>query len=593
MNPSDFDKLGELTHMLPGHVHRLQAHIRDAMRMQRASLQSSTAATASATAAPVAGPAKGTPVVGPEGAQFCIPCGPAAPATNESNTATAAGWALKNTYMTWPEAKLASKRLNTRMGCSVVLDRAKSGGKTKVYRCRCVSSKRKLADVEDGTGPRPKCPHVMWWTKKKSGWHLNEEKSFLKHMPMCFSGQHVSRMELVNDTGFVKHVMVDNKCTGASAQTTAVGSGGRLAGSVSEITARRARNDINHFTDKDYAEDWSKLKSWGVDFMQLNPQSIVHIEPDSEGRYVGHEVHACEVHACEVCGPVRCVGPHISIACTMMLGPQLHVSVGPRFKRMFVSVAACLHTAFGVGIRFSALDASFSKHAIYTDGCLHVLTTRDSDNRVLPLAWAVCETESGDTYKWFADWCNKAGLSRYLTAKSVLFTDRMKGIKQFFAKFNAYEAHCFKHIIENCKKYTKDCGRKFEDKLAWAMRNADTKPEYLRLLALLRAQSPAAAQYFNDLPHERVFQYAFNAKKVATHNFKTSQIVECLNGVFVNARHHTPYRLNNMILTWIGKEFFVRAQRIKNWISDRKHHLTPWCHKLFQVQVRAYGPNLA
>ena len=34
MKPSDFDKLGELTHMLPGHVHRLQAHIRDTMRMQ-------------------------------------------------------------------------------------------------------------------------------------------------------------------------------------------------------------------------------------------------------------------------------------------------------------------------------------------------------------------------------------------------------------------------------------------------------------------------------------------------------------------------------------------------------------------------------
>ena len=409
-------------------------------------------------------------------------------------------------------------------------------------------------------------------------------------MPMCFSGQHVSRMELVNDTAFIKHVMVDNKCTGKSAQKTAIGSGGRLSGSVSETTARRARNDINHFTDKDYAEDWSKLKSWGVDFMRMNPESIVHIEPDSEGRCVqGPGVHDCEcVWASEVCGPK---GHDIIIACIMMLGPQLHVAVGPRFKRMFVSVAACLHTAFGVRIRFSALDASFSKHAIYTDGCLHVLTTRDSDNRVLPLAWAVCETESGDTYKWFADWCHQAGLSRYLTRASVLFTDRMKGIKEFFAKFNAYEAHCFKHIIDNCKKYTKDCGRKFEEKLAWAMRNADTKPEYLRLLELLRAQSPAAAQYFNDLPHERVFQYAFNARKVATHNFKTSQIVECLNGVFVEARHHTPYRLNNMILAWIGRQFFERAQRIDRWINVHKHHLTPWCHQLFQVQVRTYGPN--
>jgi hypothetical protein len=183
----------------------------------------------------------------------------------------------------------------------------------------------------------------------------------------------------------------------------------------------------------------------------------------------------------------------------------------------------------------------------------------------------------------------------------------MKGIKQFFANFNSYEAHCFKHIIDNCKQNTKDCGRKFQSKLAWAMRNADTRDEYLRMLAAVRAQSPAAAEYFNALPHDKVYQYVFNDKKLATHNFKTSQIVECLNGVFVNARHHTPYRLNNMILTWLGKQFFVRAQRINKWIQVEHHRLTPWCHQLFQVQVREHdvcivcghpclkpcGPNLA
>ena len=70
---------------------------------------------------------------------------------------------------------------------------------------------------------------------------------------------------------------------------------------------------------------------------------------------------------------------------------------------MFVSVAVCFNISYGCGMRFCALDAAFSKHIIYCDGHLHLLTTRDGNNKVIVLVWALCETESGPTYKWFAD----------------------------------------------------------------------------------------------------------------------------------------------------------------------------------------------
>ena len=70
---------------------------------------------------------------------------------------------------------------------------------------------------------------------------------------------------------------------------------------------------------------------------------------------------------------------------------------------MFVSVAAAVNIAYGCGMKFCAVDAAFSKHAQYRDGQLHVLTTRDGNNRVLVLAWALCETESAETYAWFAE----------------------------------------------------------------------------------------------------------------------------------------------------------------------------------------------
>jgi len=229
---------------------------------------------------------------------------------------------------------------------------------------------------------------------------------------------------------------------------------------------------------------------------------------------------------------------------------------------------------------------------VYRQGYLHLITTRDGNNCILPLAWALCETESGDTYKWFAEQCFLAGLGRYLTKQSVLFTDRMKGIQEFYARFACYEAHCFKHIVDNCRKHIKGRRQHFENVTAWALRNANTKEEYLRQLMLLRAQSRAAADYFDALKHEQVFQYALNENKVATHGFKTSQIVECLNGVFVEARHHTPYRLNDMILAWIGKRLQEKRLQIIKYMGDG-HFLTPYCAKLFQIQVCTNGPTRA
>ena len=205
---------------------------------------------------------------------------------------------------------------------------------------------------------------------------------------------------------------------------------------------------------------------------------------------------------------------------------------------------------------------------MYRQGYLHLLTTRDGNNRVLPLAWAHCETESGDTYDWFARQCYEAGLGRYLNKNSVVFSDRMKGVNEFFERFDAYHGHCFQHIIGNAKAHCRGTGTTFSDELAWNMRNANTKHAFEVHLAAIRVQSAAAAHYFEtQVEHERAYQYALNDNHVATHGFKTSQIVECTNGVFVEAREHTPYRANNMILSWTGKQYDERLLEITKWLE--------------------------
>ena len=220
-----------------------------------------------------------------------------------------------------------------------------------------------------------------------------------------------------------------------------------------------------------------------------------------------------------------------------------------RFKRCFVSIGAMLNIAYGCGMKVSAVDAAFSKHTVYREGYLHLLTTKDGNNKTIILAWAICETESSHTYEYFSNKCHEAGLSRYLSGTSVIFSDRQKGLKTFHDKFQAKTARCFKHIIGNCMKHIHGTGQTFKPQTAWAVRNAPTEVDYQKALERLKRESPLAAKYFDDIePHKEVHQYAMNAEGIATHGVKTSQAVESLNGVFAEARKDAPYRLNAEIL---------------------------------------------
>ena len=44
-----------------------------------------------------------------------------------------------------------------------------------------------------------------------------------------------------------------------------------------------------------------------------------------------------------------------------------------------------LHIAFGCGVRFSVVDAAFSKYTVYREGYLHLLTTRYGNNKTIAL----------------------------------------------------------------------------------------------------------------------------------------------------------------------------------------------------------------
>ena len=143
----------------------------------------------------------------------------------------------------------------------------------------------------DVAGIEYKCSHcLVWnWRKKEGAYNLNRKQSVLEHAPHCVAGQKVCRTELLHDTAFVKHTLTAVETTGTKAAKTALGHGGRLDGCVSTRTAKRASNDVKRHHDKDYDEDWSKIRPWGAEYERLNntpAHSRFDMKTDEQNRLV-------------------------------------------------------------------------------------------------------------------------------------------------------------------------------------------------------------------------------------------------------------------------------------------------------------------
>ena len=127
---------------------------------------------------------------------------------------------------------------------------------------------------------------MLLWTRNRTGdWKLNLEKSNLNHIPFCSSGQIVTQFQLIRDPKFVRSQKLGKLSTGKDAAALALGYNGRMSGSVKDHTARRARNTLKHYNIIDYDDDWSKLNEWDQKFMEMNTESLFHLDKD-ENRLV-------------------------------------------------------------------------------------------------------------------------------------------------------------------------------------------------------------------------------------------------------------------------------------------------------------------
>ncbi|XP_058217631.1 uncharacterized protein LOC131328749 [Rhododendron vialii] len=147
---------------------------------------------------------------------------------------------------------------------------------------------------------------------------------------------------------------------------------------------------------------------------------------------------------------------------------------GPVFQRMFIGYDAHVK-GFLAGCRpIIGLDACFLKGPF--GGQLMHATAKDANNQMFPLAFAVVEAETKDSWTWFME--NLTDMIGNPEQKGWCFiSDRQKGLTETFAQKypNVEHRYCIRHMYSNFNKLYK--GKEWKD-LMWGAASVYTVQEF-------------------------------------------------------------------------------------------------------------------
>ena len=141
-------------------------------------------------------------------------------------------------------------------------------------------------------------------------------------------------------------------------------------------------------------------------------------------------------------------------------------SNGQHFRRFFVGIGPGLQICKHAALDHYALDATFTKHDVVHGMQYHILCGRSGANHRIPLAISLEQTESCETYEFFARKCKQWGLGAVLQVEPGKFARRCcvvsdgdKGTSKFAPAFAQpgsgktapFRSRCAKHLADSCR----------------------------------------------------------------------------------------------------------------------------------------------
>nr|XP_043639155.1 uncharacterized protein LOC122610227 [Erigeron canadensis] len=244
-----------------------------------------------------------------------------------------------------------------------------------------------------------------------------------------------------------------------------------------------------------------------------------------------------------------------------------------QFKRIYVCIGAlkegwkeCMRDLIG-------LDGAFMRGPY--PGQVLTAVGVDSNNGIYPVAFAVVEAETRDSWTWFLE-CLGLDLELESHYNFTFISDRQKGLIQAIGNVfpSAEHRYCVKHIHENMKHHWR--GKLYKD-IFWRCATATTVPGFKATMAQMKRLNVDAYNWLRKIDPQHWSRSHFSGR--CKSDMLLNNLCECLNGQIVLAREKPIIGCLDFIRGYLMKRI-VLIQKV---IDKSKGPLTPAAMDLMKV----------
>lgn len=308
---------------------------------------------------------------------------------------------------------------------------------------------------------------------------------------------------------------------------------------VSRMKAYRARKKDIDMVDGSFREQYRRLHDYGHEILRSNPHSSVKIQ-----------VQPIEQH-------------EVPIEKAYISRPLL-----PSFQRMYMCIDGCKQSFFKCR-PFIGLDGCFLKG--YYGGMILAAVGRDPNDQMLPIALAVVEGVTKDSWTWFLKWLIKDLGGTDECKKITFMSDQQKGLLPAIEDLlpDVEQRFCVRHLYSNFRK--RFAGKALKD-LIWKAAKASYPQLWEKTMREIRTINPEAHTYLiKNSPR-------FWSKSYFTYNSKCDVLVnnmsETFNSVILGPREKP-------IITMFEE---IRGYLMERWAKNRVKH--------FELEPGSILPNI-
>ncbi|KAD6795762.1 hypothetical protein E3N88_06658 [Mikania micrantha] len=242
-----------------------------------------------------------------------------------------------------------------------------------------------------------------------------------------------------------------------------------------------------------------------------------------------------------------------------------------RFEMVFIAIGAAVRSFVNCMRPIIIIDGAHLKGTF--KGTMFLAVGMDGNNQILPIAFGVGKTESGDAWTWFLSKL-KDGIADH--PELAIISDRASSIDLAIRTVYplAYHGLCCRHLMVNLR-----LKGKAQESLWWATCKAYTISDFETNYNALCAMRPAIRE---TLTRVGFHKWARSHCPVQRFNIMTSNSAESINASSRNARKLPITKLIDFFVSLVQKWYFERRQLG----AKNAHHLTKWAENKISKRIQ-------